>query len=115
MPAPAARRRRWAWSATCWPHACWFRGFPPAPEQGRSRLHGSHRARRTTVQPVQLSLLPEEYPAPPPMVFAQLPPERLAEAISLVAGLIARAAGPGAGGAGDQQDNRAPPLRDGRC
>ena len=49
------------------------------------------------MQPVQLSLLPEEYPAPPPAVFAQLPPERLAEAISLLAGLIARAAGTGDG------------------
>ena len=49
------------------------------------------------MQPAQLSLLPEEYPAPPPMISAQLPPERLAEAISLLASLIARAAGAGDG------------------
>ena len=34
-----------------------------------SRLHESHRARRTTVQPAQLSLLPEQVPAPAPDGF----------------------------------------------
>jgi hypothetical protein len=37
------------------------------------RLHGSHRPRRTTVQPAQLSLLPDQCPAPPPTMLVQLP------------------------------------------
>jgi hypothetical protein len=57
-----------------------------------SRLRGSHRPRRTTVQPVQLSLLPEKVPALPVMLIAQLPPADAAAAVLLLAGLIARAA-----------------------
>jgi hypothetical protein len=48
------------------------------------------------VQPVQLSLLPEEHPAPPAMVFAQLPGQQVTAAVTLLAGLIARAAVPDA-------------------
>ena len=46
------------------------------------------------MQPVQLSLLPEEHPAPPMMVFAQLPGQQVTAAVTLLAGLIARAAAP---------------------
>ena len=48
------------------------------------------------MQPVQLILLPEEHPAPPTMVFAQLPGQQVTAAVTLLAGLIARAAAPGA-------------------
>jgi hypothetical protein len=48
------------------------------------------------VQPVQLSLLPEEYPAPPAILIAPLPGNHVAAAIALLAGLIARAAAPDA-------------------
>jgi hypothetical protein len=44
------------------------------------------------MQPAQLSLLPEEYPAPRVMVLAQLPDAAVAEAIRLLARLIAKAA-----------------------
>jgi hypothetical protein len=43
------------------------------------------------VQPVQLSLLPEQVPAPLPGLIAQLPQDHVAAAIALLAGLIARA------------------------
>jgi hypothetical protein len=43
------------------------------------------------MQPAQLSLLPEEYPAPPVMLLAQLPDAAVAEAIRLLAQLIAKA------------------------
>lgn len=46
------------------------------------------------MQPVQLSLLPEEYPAPPPIVFCQLPGRQVSTAVTLLASLIARAAAP---------------------
>jgi hypothetical protein len=65
-----------------------------------SRLHGSHRARRTTVQPVQLSLLPDQVPAPPRAIIGQLPAPQLDAAVTLLAGLIAKAAGTPAAGAG---------------
>ena len=42
------------------------------------------------MQPVQLSLLPEEVPAPLPELIGQLPEEKVAEAVTLLAGLIAR-------------------------
>jgi hypothetical protein len=42
------------------------------------------------VQPVQLSLLPEQVPAPLPDLIAQLPQDHVAAAITLLAGLIAR-------------------------
>jgi len=44
------------------------------------------------VQPVQLSLLSEQVPAPPAILIAQLPQAHLAAALALLAGLIARAA-----------------------
>jgi hypothetical protein len=43
------------------------------------------------VQPVQLSLLPEQVPAPLPDLIGQLPQDSVAAAVALVAGLIARA------------------------
>jgi hypothetical protein len=42
------------------------------------------------VQPVQLSLLPEQVPAPLPGLIAQLPQDHVAAAVTLLAGLIAR-------------------------
>jgi hypothetical protein len=42
------------------------------------------------VQPVQLSLLPDQVPAPLPELISQLPEEEVAEAVVLLAGLIAR-------------------------
>jgi hypothetical protein len=44
------------------------------------------------MQPVQLSLLPDQVPAPPPELLAQLPDADVAAAIALLAGLIAKAA-----------------------
>jgi hypothetical protein len=43
------------------------------------------------VQPVQLSLLPDQVPAPLPDLIGQLPPDSVAAAVALLAGLIARA------------------------
>jgi len=54
------------------------------------------------VQPVQLSLLPEEFPAPLPDLIGQLPGPLVDAAVTLLAGLIARAAGTAAAGAGDE-------------
>jgi hypothetical protein len=59
-----------------------------------SRLHGSHLARRTTVQPVQLSLLPDQVSAPPATLIAVLPERQVAVAVALLADLIARTANP---------------------
>jgi hypothetical protein len=42
------------------------------------------------VQPVQLSLLPDQVPAPLPELISQLPEEEVAGAVALLAGLIAR-------------------------
>src|SRR2546429_7968707 len=89
-------RRRWGGWGTCWPRACWFRLFQPVTRTAGSRLHGSHRPRRTPVQPVQLSLLPDLVPAPPVTLLAQLPDAHVAAAVTLLAGLIARAAAPDA-------------------
>jgi hypothetical protein len=50
------------------------------------------------VQPVQLSLLPEEVPVPPVILIAQLPETPVAAALALLAGLIAKAGGPGVSG-----------------
>ena len=44
------------------------------------------------MQPAQLSLLPTQYPAPPQIVLRQLPETEVAEAIGLLAQLIAKAA-----------------------
>jgi len=52
------------------------------------------------VQPVQLSLLPDQVPAPPPAIIGQLPAPKLDAAVTLLAGLIAKAAGTAAAGAG---------------
>ena len=71
--------------------SCWFRVFPPAARAAGSRLHGSHRARRTTVQPVQLSLLPDQVPAPPPALIGHFPAAQVEAAVALLARLIARA------------------------
>jgi hypothetical protein len=42
------------------------------------------------VQPVQLSLLPDQVPAPLPELAGQLPEENITEAVTLLACLIAR-------------------------
>jgi hypothetical protein len=44
------------------------------------------------VQPAQLSLLPDQVPAPPPAITGQLPARQVDAAITLLAGLIAKAA-----------------------
>ena len=60
------------------------------------------------MQPVQLSLLPEQVPAPALMVFVQLPSQEVTTAIRLLARLIARRnAGPALAaqaGTGDGDD-----------
>ena len=43
------------------------------------------------MQPVQLSLLPDQVPAPPPELIGQLPGSQVETAITLLAGLIAKA------------------------
>ena len=52
------------------------------------------------MQPVQLSLLPDQVPARPPAVTGQLPVPQLDAAVTLLAGLIAKAAA--GAGAGDE-------------
>jgi hypothetical protein len=42
------------------------------------------------VQPVQLSLLPDRVPAPLPELISQLPQEEVTEAVTQLAGVIAR-------------------------
>jgi len=42
------------------------------------------------VQPVQLSLWPDQVPAPPPDLIGQLPGPQVDAAVTLLAGLIAR-------------------------
>jgi hypothetical protein len=42
------------------------------------------------VQPTQLSLMPDQVPAPPPTLLAQLPEVQVAAAIALLAALIAK-------------------------
>ena len=44
------------------------------------------------MQPAQLSLLPDQVPAPPPQLLAQLPAPQVAAAVAMLATLIARAA-----------------------
>jgi hypothetical protein len=53
------------------------------------------------VQPAQLSLLPDQVPAPPAVLLVQLPGPAVAEAITVLAGLIRKMA---ASGAGDGDD-----------
>ena len=43
------------------------------------------------MQPVQLGLLPDQVPAPPPDLLAQLPGSQVTTAITALAGLIAKA------------------------
>ena len=93
-------RGRWAGQRTCWACRCWFRLFAPAAAAAWSRLHETHLPRRMIVQPVQLSLLPDQVPAPPPAVTGQLPGPQVDAAVTLLAGLIAKAAGTAAAGAG---------------
>jgi hypothetical protein len=50
------------------------------------------------VQPVQLSLLPDQVPAPLPDLIGQLPEKDVAAAVALLAGLIARAQAAGVAG-----------------
>jgi hypothetical protein len=47
------------------------------------------------MQPAQLSLLPEAFPPPPKVLLAQLPEPDVAEAIRLLAHLIAMACAEG--------------------
>jgi hypothetical protein len=55
------------------------------------------------VQPVQLSLLPDQVPAPLPDLISQLPQNNVTAAVALLAGLIARTqAAAGAPEAGDE-------------
>jgi hypothetical protein len=44
------------------------------------------------VQPVQLSLMPDQIPAPPPDLIGQLPVPQVDAALTLLARLIAKAA-----------------------
>ncbi len=56
------------------------------------------------MQPVQLSLMPDQVPAPPPVVIAQLPEAEAGAVVRQLARLIARTASapvPGTG-AGDE-------------
>jgi hypothetical protein len=54
------------------------------------------------VQPVQLSLMPRQIPAPPPDVAVSLPETKVAAAVQILARLIAKAAAAGMTGAGDE-------------
>jgi hypothetical protein len=54
------------------------------------------------VQPAQLSLLPDQVPAPSPVLLAQLPGPPVAEAITVLTGLIQKMAL--ASGMGDGDD-----------
>jgi len=49
------------------------------------------------VQPAQLSLLPDQVPAPPPVLLAQLPGTAVAAAIVVLTGLIRKMAASGTG------------------
>jgi hypothetical protein len=55
------------------------------------------------VQPVQLSLLPDQVPAPLPELVSQLPEEKVTEAVTQLAGLIARMQATATGEAGDER------------
>jgi len=69
-----------------------------------SRLHENRLPGRMIVQPVQLSLLPEQVPAPLPDLIGQLPGPQAAAAITLLAGLIARAQAAAAAGTAEARD-----------
>ncbi|HTQ89054.1 MAG TPA: hypothetical protein VMK84_06125 [Streptosporangiaceae bacterium] len=53
------------------------------------------------MQPAQLSLLPDQVPAPPPVLLAQLPGPPVAEAITVLTGLIHKMAVSGTGDGDD--------------
>lgn len=55
------------------------------------------------MQPVQLSLLPEEAPAPLPELVSRLPEEEVTKAVTQLAGLIARMQATAAKEAGDER------------
>jgi hypothetical protein len=55
------------------------------------------------MQPAQLSLFPDLFPPPPPVLLAQLPEPEVAEAIRLLAHLIAAASMQGEGGVADDE------------
>jgi len=55
------------------------------------------------VQPAQLSLLPDQVPAPPPALIGHFPAVQVEAALVLLARLIAKAAGT-AGGTGDSDE-----------
>jgi hypothetical protein len=80
----------------------WLRRLPVARRWGRDRLHGSHRARRPTMQPVQLSLIPDQVPAPPEHLIGSLPPAHVSAATQVLTLLIAKAAAAQIAGAGDE-------------
>src|SRR5689334_16401446 len=82
--------RRWDHWRICWPRARWWVSWPGADALNRDRLRGSHRPRRTSMQPVQLSLIPDPHPRPATLV-EQLPPEAVAAAVTLLARVIAKA------------------------
>jgi hypothetical protein len=63
-----------------------------------TRLHENHLPRRMIVQPVQLSLMPDQVPAPPPDLIGQLPAPQVQAAMTLLALLIAKAAAGDAAG-----------------
>ena len=44
------------------------------------------------MQPVQLSLMPDQVPAPSPAIIGQFPGPQVETAVTLLAGLIAKAA-----------------------
>lgn len=46
------------------------------------------------MQPVQLSLIPDQVSAPAPSVLAQLPDQRVAAAVAVLATLIAKTVNP---------------------
>ncbi len=46
------------------------------------------------MQPVQLSLMPDQVPAPAPTLIAQLPDQQVATAVAVLAHLIARTVDP---------------------
>jgi hypothetical protein len=76
------------------------------------RLQGCHRARRTPMQPAQLSLIPDPGPAsstepvlapPPAQTVDRLPADAASMAITLLANVIAKAAAAmGSGVVGDE-------------
>jgi hypothetical protein len=105
MPSPRRRKDpgRWERRPTCWACPCWFPRSAPVASQNGSRLHESHLPGRTIVQPVQLSLLPDQFPAPLPELISQFPEKGVTEAVTLLAGLIARMQAAAAREAGDER------------